>query len=65
MDSAFCGLHNDKYIKFQSIGNCKLRACMQNSESSFFFRISRYNMQFGKIEDMCLVSEKIEALSYL
>ena len=23
---AFCGLHNDKYIKFQPYNNCRLRA---------------------------------------
>jgi len=25
--NAFCGLHNDKYTKFQPCENCELRAC--------------------------------------
>ena len=39
MDSAFCGLHNDKYIKFQSIGNCRLRALVESLKVLEKFKI--------------------------
>jgi hypothetical protein len=43
MDSAFCGLHNDKYIKFQSIGNCRL-SCLY-IEKMELLRISDSNIK--------------------
>jgi hypothetical protein len=32
MAKAFCGLHNDKYTKFQPCENCGLRAYIANSQ---------------------------------
>jgi len=38
---------------------------MQNSEGLFFFSISRWNMQFGEIADICLIMEKFEGVQNL
>lgn len=37
----------------------------KNSEAIVFFWISKCNMQFGEIADMCLIRDKFEAFQNL
>ncbi len=45
MDSAYCGLHNDKYTKYSSRENCVNRAFIESLEMLEEFRICERKVQ--------------------
>jgi hypothetical protein len=45
MDTAFCGLHNDKYTKNSPHKNCVNRACIESLTAREKFRISERKVQ--------------------
>jgi hypothetical protein len=48
LTNAVCGLHNGKYTKYQPIGNCGLRACIESLMTREKFGISERKVYFFK-----------------
>jgi len=51
MDSAYCGLHNDKYTKYSSRENCVNRALTESLKVLEKFRISERKVQIIAMMD--------------